>query len=244
MIRAPAVVEKNRKNVARPRERSRVKKLKGIVFDFDGTLADSLSTGLKAFDFAIAKIGEAARSPDEIKKYFGLGADRMLIRLLNDEKKGLAAFQYYKEYQREHASAQLHAGITELLEQIAIEKIPLGIVTGRHSEDLHFFMEQHQLYPRFATVICDDHLQNSKPAPDGILLAVEKMHLRPDEIIYVGDSLGDMEAAHKAGSFGVAVLWDQMASREQFESSPSEYHPDFYATHPQEILEIFHCYSS
>jgi HAD superfamily hydrolase (TIGR01549 family) len=217
-----------------------MKKWKGIVFDFDGTLADSLGTGLAAFEYAIAKVGAGKIPADEIKKYFGLGADRILARVLKDEQKGKTAFQYYLEYQSQKAKAHLHAGIEELLNQIAAEKIPIGIVTGRHSADLDFFMQQHQLYSRFVSVICDDHLENSKPAPDGILLALKKMKLDANEILYVGDSLGDMEAAHRAGATAVAVLWDRFASRDQFESAPLSFHPDFYVTHPRQILEIYH----
>ena len=77
-----------------------MKPYRGIVFDFDGTLADSLGNGLLAFDYAISKVAETPKEPDEIKKYFGLGADRILTRVLAHEGKGKISFQHYLEYQR------------------------------------------------------------------------------------------------------------------------------------------------
>jgi HAD superfamily hydrolase (TIGR01509 family) len=210
--------------------------LRGIIFDFDGTLVDSLGDAMASFNYAIERLGERPRTAEEIKRYFGTGADRILSQVLGDEAKGQKAFKFYKEHQALHAHhTSLHKGIEELLDRIAAEKVPTAIVTGRHSEDLAIAIEHHQIAHRFITLIADNHVMNSKPAPDGILLAAKRMGLSPGETMYVGDSPVDVRAARSAGAIAVAALWDLLARREQLEP----HQPHHCAENPQQVWEAF-----
>lgn len=188
----------------------------GIIFDCDGTLVDSMAQALESFNFALAMVGEKPRPPEAIKKYFGAGADRILIRILGDEEKGLTAFQHYIDHQSELADqTELHAGVRALLDRLTKEGVPMAVVTGRHARDLEVLLKPHHLSDYFVTLVADNHAPNSKPAPDGVLLAAERMGLPPAHTFYVGDAIYDMQAAHAAGSVAVAALWDRLAKLDE-----------------------------
>ena len=209
--------------------------IKGIVFDFDGTLANSLISGLDGFNYAYEKMGLPIPKDTEIKKYFGAGADRIFHRLLGDWQKALEAFEHYKAYRKVNQfHSAWHVGVEELLEKIALHRVPVAIVTGRHSEDLDLVSQHLGLAERFVKVVCDNHVTSSKPSPEGILLAVGALKLLPTEVIYVGDSSSDMEAARAAGALAVAALWDQSANRANFETMP-----DHWANTPDELWQVF-----
>src|ERR1700733_5986304 len=101
-----------------PGARGSEMKIRGVIFDCDGTLVDSLGQALASFNYALDAIGEGGRTIEEIKRYFGTAADRIFFNLLGDEKKAQAAFEHYLIYQAELAkTTKLHSGIRELLDQ-------------------------------------------------------------------------------------------------------------------------------
>lgn len=208
----------------------------GIIFDCDGTLVDSLGQALESFNYALSQVGEEPRTPETIKRYFGAGADRIFMSLLGDEKKALAAFDSYVDHQSELAKGmKLHPGIRELLDLLAKEQIPMGVVTGRHARDLNVVLSPHQLNDYFLALVADSHLPHSKPAPDGILMAAKQMELPPSRTFYVGDSATDIRAAHNAGSIGIAALWDALAKPAELLNEK----PALMAKEPMEIWTYF-----
>ena len=113
--------------------------VKGIVFDFDGTLANSLIGGLDAFNYAFETMGLKVPQETEVKQHFGAGADRIFYRLLGNWEHALQAFDHYKVYQTKKLfRSNWHEGIETLLEKIAEHKVPTAIVTGRN-----FFGRRH-----------------------------------------------------------------------------------------------------
>ena len=208
----------------------------GLVFDCDGTLVDSLGAALESFNYALDAIGEKPRTIDEIKRYFGAGADRIFTRLLNDEKKGLEAFEAYVDHQSELAKEmKLHLGIAELLKIAAAAGIPMGVVTGRHARDMEVVLRPHKIHDYFKVLIADSHLPHSKPAPDGILMAVERMGLDVKNVCYVGDSVMDIQAAKAAGCKSVAALWDVLVKPEAMQAEK----PDCMARTPGDVWKYF-----
>lgn len=209
----------------------------GIIFDCDGTLVDSLTQALESFNYALDRLGEPPRSPEVIKRYFGAAADRILLGVLGDEEKAHRAFEYYLDHQSELAkTTRLHEGVIELLDALAEDEVPMGIVTGRHARDLDVLLKPHSLASYFQVLVADSELPRSKPAPDGILQAAKVMGLRPDRTFYVGDSHTDMQASHNAGSIPVAALWDQLAKREELKREK----PAFFASRPMDVRVFFH----
>lgn len=209
--------------------------LKGILFDLDGTLIDSLGLTFDALNYGISRVGQGAKTRAEIAQQFGKGELQMLEALVGQAKAG-EAYHSARAYLRENMSkVPLHPGVTELLEQIRAAGIPTSIVTGRSWNTTELILDHHGLHEHFVTVIASDHVQSSKPHPEGLHLALGRMNLDPSHAMYVGDSAMDMGAAHGAGTLAVAAVWDQTAERLHLESQK----PHHFAEHPREIWALW-----
>lgn len=208
----------------------------GIIFDCDGTLVNSLNQALESFNYALAQVGDKTYTPEQIKQYYGAGADRILARVLDDEEKGRAAFEHYLQHQSELAGhTQLHNGVREMLEALKDRGVPMAVVTGRHARDLEVVLAPHDISDYFVTLIADNHAPNSKPAPDGVLLAAQRMALKAECTFYVGDAVYDIQAAGAAGSVPIAALWDALAETAELKAAGAE----FLASTPGDILPYF-----
>ena len=212
-----------------------------LIFDCDGTLVDSLGDALSSFNYALEQVGERPRTIDEIKRYFGAAADRILLSVIGDAEKAKRAFEFYFDHQSELAlNMKLFPGIMELLENAKRAGVPMAIVTGRHERDLEVVLRPHNIREYFQTLIADSQLPHSKPAPDGILLAASRLGVDPARSIYVGDSPSDMEAAERAGAIGAAALWDKLSSREAMQP----FHPQVMARTPADLWQFWQAHKS
>jgi len=209
--------------------------VRGVVFDLDGTLVDSLSVTFAAFNHGILSQGGKHHEPLELMKYFGPGEDRIFAAILGSERKAEAAYQACRQYLDENLDrVPLHAGILDLLEELKRRSIPISIFTGRSWNTTEVILKHHGMMDRFVTVVANDHVGHPKPSPEGLHLALSRMRMEPSEVLFVGDTWTDMRAAQSAGSRGVAALWDLMADRAQM----SMYEPRHFAGKPAEILEL------
>jgi pyrophosphatase PpaX len=208
--------------------------LKGIVFDLDGTLMNSLEVTFEAFNHGIVSQGGRAHSPLEIMRYFGPG-ERQIFAAILGEGKADQAYAACREYvDRNLERIPLHEGVAELLEKLKSADIPIAIVTGRSWNTTEVILSYHDMLDRFVTVITNDHVSAPKPSPEGLRLALKRMHLDPAHALYVGDMPVDIQAAHSAGAGSVAALWDLTAKREEL----ALHSPHHWAVQPRELLEI------
>jgi len=208
----------------------------GVIFDCDGTLLNSLGHATTSFNWALENIGELRRTPEEIKRFFGQAANRIFLQLLGDEAKASKAFDSYCNHQAELAvGIDLFPGIQALLQGLKNLDVPMALVTGRHERDLEVILRRHNLGNYFVTMIADNHLAKSKPAPDGILLAASRMKLDPKVTFYVGDSTIDLQAAKAAGAKAIAALWDPLVDVDAM----SKEKPAHQFKKPMDLLSIF-----
>jgi HAD superfamily hydrolase (TIGR01549 family) len=206
-----------------------------LIFDCDGTLMDSLGNALASFHFALEQLGKP-RSTPEITRYFRVSADRILMQLLNDETLAQKAYQIYKEHQARLApQTRIYPGVIQLLELAHQASIPMGIVTGRHRQDLEILLQPHGLLRYFHVIVTDNELSEPKPSPEGLLKALAQFGLPASQAFYIGDSLSDIHAAHAAGVRAVAALWDRKVERQRLLDAK----PYWAAEHPDEIWNAF-----
>lgn len=208
--------------------------IKGVVFDLDGTLVDSLGTTLDGFNYGITLCGGRSHTPQEIMAHFGTGEREIFAKIVGRDQ-AARAYEAFKGYLQESLeSVPLHEGVPQLLNELKSRRIPLSIVTGRSWNTTEVILKHHGILDRFVTVVAHDHVPAPKPQPDGIFLALQRMALRPQESIYVGDSVVDIQASHSAGSKSVAALWDQLVCAEDLAAQK----PTHSIQHPKEILDI------
>jgi len=181
---------------------------RAIVFDLDGTLADTRLDIAAACNHALGCVGRGGRSVEEIAGMVGDGARALVARALglatNDPltDETLGHFNaYYPAHAADHATWM--PGAREALDACA--HLPLAVATNKPRAATVPLLEALGLAPRFKVVVAGGDAP-LKPDPAGILAALAALGVRPDEAWIVGDGPQDIGAGKAAGAVTVAVL--------------------------------------
>jgi len=185
-----------------------------IVFDCDGTLADSQHLLVEAMRLAFQSEGLAAPGRAAILRTVGLSLPETLQILAPEqypgERNGLACS--YREWcltlrRQPNAEEPLFNGAASLLFNLAAkEDVLLGIATGKSSRGVARFIEQNGLNGLFATIQTADNAP-SKPHPAMLLQAMEETGAVPGTTVMIGDTSYDMIMAACANVTGIGVSW-------------------------------------
>ncbi len=209
--------------------------LKGIVFDLDGTLVDSLGVTFAGFNHALTSMNIRAHSVEEITTHFGTGEDQIFAKLVGKER-AQEAYSRFQRYMDENVNrVPLHEGVAELLKNIHQHQVPTSIFTGRSWNTTETILRYHGLLNSFVTIVANDHVALPKPSPEGLHLALSRMKLTPEEVLFIGDSPADLIASRAAGTQGVAALWDHLADQQLL----APHQPRHWASHPEEIWTLW-----
>ena len=103
--------------------------------------------------------------------------------------------------------ATLYPGMDALLLQLENAGIPWGIVTNKPERYSRALLESLGLSTRCSTLICPDHVSQSKPHPEPLFLACKQLNIDPQDAIYVGDHPRDIDAGRAAGMYTIAVRY-------------------------------------
>ncbi|HEY6171049.1 MAG TPA: HAD family hydrolase [Candidatus Kapabacteria bacterium] len=182
---------------------------KAILFDFDFTLGDSSRGICESINYALVGI-DNEHSPDaDINKLIGL-----TLRSMFEELTGSSDDVHYHRFRmlfNERAEevvtkhTVIYDGVVQLLENLREEQKQLGVVSTKHSVRLMEIFTKFDLGKYFDLVIGGENVQNHKPHPEGLHLALERMRVAPHEAVYVGDTILDAQAAQSAGTSFIAV---------------------------------------
>ena len=187
-------------------------KIRGVIFDFDGTLADTLPLCIRAFRSSIEpRLGRSV-SDAEIIATFGPAEEGTIKALIPDYyDEGVAA--YLTHYEQFHADyPALFAGIPELLTDLQASRVPLALVTGKGERSAALSLKFYQLTPFFSAFGYGDLETKSKAR--NINQIVADWNLPADEVVYVGDAPSDVVACRQAGVPVVAAAWASTAEPE------------------------------
>ena len=179
-----------------------------LVFDWDGTLMDSIGTIVACTLAAVRELGLAEVPEETIRGTIGLGlretvdvlspgcGDEMLGRILESYRKHWAAT--YRDM------PLLFAGTGEMLRDLAAEGYLLAVATGKSRRGLDYALEQTGLREIFhATRTADEAC--SKPHPQMLLDILEDLRVAPREAVMIGDTTYDLEMARSARMAAVGV---------------------------------------
>jgi phosphoglycolate phosphatase len=182
--------------------------IKAVLIDLDGTLLDTAGDLAAAANAMLAALGRPPRTLEEVKTYVGKGIARLVERCLTGDldakadaallERALALFRSAYEQTSGRASA-LYPGVVEGLEAMAASGLRIACVTNKAARFTTPLLERAGLAPRFAAVVCGDMVERGKPDPMCYLVACERLGVRPEEALVVGDSENDALAARAAG---------------------------------------------
>lgn len=210
---------------------------RGFIFDFDGTLADTLTDLAAAVNRLLAREGFPEHSVDAYRMFVGNGILKMIERALPEGAKERAE-ELKTPFLRDYADhcllrSALYPGIGELLAELLDRNVPLGILTNK-SEPLAVKMAR-ALVPESLLA----NLRGArpeiplKPDPSAALALASDLGLSPEEVIFVGDSRMDMETAVAAGMTPCGVRWGFRSEEELLKAGAAH-----LISHPRELLGL------
>jgi HAD superfamily hydrolase (TIGR01549 family) len=184
-------------------------KFETVLFDFDGTIADTLPLIYEAFNAALSPVLGRILEQHEIRAMFG-PPDHQMIRLtIPAEHHESAIAKYVQVYQDEHQRlASAFPGMGEILVRCHEQGIKVGIVTGKSHETAEFSLEALGLADAYDVLVAGDDVERQKPDPGHPRAALAALgHKDGTPGAFVGDSAADMRAGRGAGLTTIAVTW-------------------------------------
>jgi phosphoglycolate phosphatase len=210
---------------------------RAVLFDFDGTLADTAPDLGAAVNHLRHQQGLAPLSVEAVRPYASMGA-RGLLRVGFGLKPEDAAFPALRDAFLERYSENLCVGtrlfpeMDALLAELRNRRIAWGIVTNKASRFTERLVENLELEPD--CVVCGDSTPHLKPHPASLLLAAERLNLAPASCFYLGDDLRDIQAARAAGMRPVAVTWGYHSPDND---GPPTWNADLLIERPLDVIQ-------
>jgi pyrophosphatase PpaX len=194
-----------------------------IIFDFDGTLADTLPVIYDAFQKVFKTYQGRDLNDEDIKAMFGPSEDDILKKELPGEQAEAAIEQYHKLYRKNHSKLVKRSDdIEKLLQFIKSKGLNLAVVTGKGKRSLELSLEALGMAKYFDTMVTGDDVTKPKPDPEGVLKVIETFGTTPEETIFIGDSDADMKAGKSAGVTAIGVNWLPNVQTSVFETKPDQ----------------------
>ena len=196
---------------------------RAVLFDFDFTLADSSRPNVECVNFALGRLGLAEPGFEDVVKTMGMTLPEILVALAGEEHRARANefIDLFVLRAREVMvrDTVLFKDVPDCIEGLKVLGCKLGIISTKYRSIIEDILERERLLSPFDVIVGGEDVERHKPAPDGLLRALDGLGVRPDDAVYVGDSLPDAQAAHAASVAFVAVL-SGAASREEFACYP------------------------
>ncbi|MGQ9474272.1 MAG: HAD family hydrolase, partial [Candidatus Caldatribacteriaceae bacterium] len=117
--------------------------------------------------------------------------------------------------------------------QLALWKIPMALVTAKILEEMAYDFDRFVINHLFAVTKCADDVARPKPAPDSLLVASEKLAVAKEQVIFVGESIYDIQAAKNAGIRFAFAQWGALYPQEILSLNP-----DYILEKPPDLLKI------
>lgn len=229
---------------------------KAVIFDLDGTLADTLTSIAYCANRALADEGfPVIRERESFKRMVGNGARMQMIRALRavGDPEGEAVAEpdadgfmtcpvhteavlaRYMQYFEKDCMYQVkpYDGIGMLLEKLKSLGVKIAVFSNKPHENTRYVVDSLFGEGYFSIVQGQTPELKKKPAPDGVFEILRKLNLKKEDVLYVGDSSVDMDTGKAAGVKTIGVLWGFRTGQEL-----TEHGADALIGKPEELLNF------
>ena len=213
--------------------------IEAVLFDLDGTLADTAPDLCGALNRLLGEEGLKPLALAQLRPHVSNGA-RGLIGAgfgLTPQDAGYPRLQQrFLALYEQHicVDSRLFDGMTELLGDIETAKLRWGIVTNKPEKYTRKVVAGLNLEQRAACVVSGDSTPNPKPHPEPLLLACRLAGVNPQHTLYIGDDLRDVQAGHAAGIRTIAAAWGYLGDGLPIE----QWKADGIVVHPTDVLRL------
>ncbi|WP_108946584.1 HAD family hydrolase [Shewanella halifaxensis] len=203
-----------------------VSQVKGVLFDLDGTLADTAPDMIAALNMALQANGYNQVGFDALRASASHGSVAMIKTALPDITDELvpvlqqSLFDHYQQINGDNC--QLFSGLDLLLARLTELKIPYGIVSNKPARFTRPLLNRLGLTANMPTIVSGDTTRHSKPHTAPMLLGAQQLNVAPQHILYLGDAERDMVAAKAAGMISGLAQWGYISSSDMIDEWPAD----------------------
>ncbi len=183
-------------------------RVKAVMLDLDGTLLDTIPDLAAAVNMMLEELNRPRLDASLIRTFVGKGIPNLVERALAGAIDGTAAPELYQRalpiYERCYAGVNgkhttIYPGVTAGLEALRAQGFPLACITNKSERFTLPLLDQMELSAYFSAVVSGDTLPKKKPDPLPLLHVCRKFGIAPGDMLMIGDSLNDAQAARAAG---------------------------------------------
>ena len=217
-----------------------MKKYKGIIFDLDGTLLDTIQDLADSVNFVLLTLNYPKHTYEEYKLKIGKGFKNLIEVSLpeNCRKEEIinhALHMFLGIYDKMYMNkTKPYEGISDMLEQIQKKEVKIGVNSNKRTDYSNILIQKNFPNIDFTQIYGERSGVPKKPDPSAALEIAKQMGYKPEEILYIGDSKTDMQTGENAGMDTVGVLWGfrDKAELVQFRAT-------YIAENPEQIVNLF-----
>jgi len=215
-----------------------------LIFDFDGTLINSIPDLTSAVNKMLANYGLTPLTIEDVTPFIGNGAKALVEKALASATKNKANseisleealkvyFSAYKEITCEETF--LYSGVLETLEYLKQKGYKMAISTNKPFNFIEPILDKLEIKEFFKIWIGEDSLPKKKPDAAPILYLADKYKIELDKCIMIGDSKNDILAAHNSGIDSIGVSYGY-----NYNEDISNYKPTLVIDHFEDMQELF-----
>lgn len=212
--------------------------IKHVLFDLDGTLADTAPDLANALNAVRQTHGMKPLSMETIRPSVSLGGNAMIKLAFGLEEKddGFENIRgEFLDYYRDNIAidSRLFDGMEDLLQSLEQHGITWGIVTNKLTWLTLPLLKELQLDNRTTCVVCGDTTEYRKPHPQPVSHACHLLSAIPDETVYIGDAERDIESGRSAGTKTLVALYGYIEAG----ADPMAWQADGMVASPRDINE-------
>jgi pyrophosphatase PpaX len=196
---------------------------RALLFDLDGTLADSIALLLASFHYTFEAHHKPVPPDEEWIAGIGTPLISQIRGFVPDEDEAQQMILTYREFQRTRHDEMLKEfeGVGDTLALLKAEGHPMALVTSKTNDLAHRALDWLHLTDHIDVVVGMDSTERHKPDPEPVLHALAVLGSTPDNALFLGDSPHDIAAGNAAGVISVAALWGPFSRRVLEQASPT-----------------------
>lgn len=208
-----------------------------VLFDLDGTLVDTAPDLIASLNKSLKQYGYDQVPAEQVRPFISYGAVAMINKSIDQASQQAqdqileTMLTLYQNNIDEHS--RFFTGITNTLATIESLGLKWGIVTNKRERFTNPLVSAFKLTHRAACIISGDTTANSKPHPEPMLTACAQAKVKPEECIYIGDALHDIEAGKNANMKTLAATYGYLKP----DDKPSEWGADALIDSPEQLTE-------
>ncbi len=207
-----------------------------LLWDIDGTLIDTTTLIISGLDEIYRHYIGRTLERSELRKLIGIPLSAQMWALGDPAEHGADVGEMCREFIRYY---ETHRHLERVIEPAILalrrfhgDGVPTALVTSKNRTELSNTLPRLGISKDVDLVVSADDVKNPKPAPDSILLALKKLEAEPEDAVFIGDTVHDLQAGSAAGVRCCAVAWGA-GPIEQLNGM----NPDYLCIEPDQLVD-------